>query len=318
MDEQRKLSLWVGGFVLAALAVGAVSLLMLGDQGGLLSPQYRLVTYFENVQGLVPGAPVRLAGKDVGRVEFVNFASLGDGRPPIRVVIQVDADVQDRIRSDSVASIGTIGLLGDKYVELQMGTTAGRVLVEGEEMASVSPVDYSVAIERGTIAIDNIATLAENVNRVVAEFGEAMGGQKVAEATAGLSAIVTEIQQGEGLLHSLIYDDYEGGGVESIAGSLAILEDLLSEVQNGDGFLHTLIYESVGEKEVVTEALDAASRLNNILAKVDEGDGTLGLLVNDPTLYDELRELLGGAQRSFVVRSLIRMSTDAGANGEGE
>lgn len=310
MDDQRRLSLWVGGFVLAALAVGAASLLMLGDRGGILSPRYRLVTYFENVEGLVPGAPVRLAGKDVGRVEFVSFATLGDGRPPIRVVLQVDADVQDRVRSDSVASIGTIGLLGDKYVALQMGTSQGRVLGDGEEMASVSPVDYSVAIERGTIAIDNIATLAENVNRVVEEFGEAMGGQKIAEATAALSAIVAEVQDGEGLLHSLIYDEYEGGGVESIAASLAILEDLLSEVKDGDGVLHTLIYDSVGEKEVVSEALEAGARLNSILAKVDEGEGTLGLLVNDPTLYDDLRLLLGGAQRSFVVRSLIRMSTD--------
>ena len=54
--------------------------------------------------------------------------------------------------------------------------------------------------------------------------------------------------------------------------------------------------------------LDAGARLNSILAKIDTGEGTLGLLLNDPTLYEDLKRLLGGAQRSAVVRTLIRMS----------
>ena len=51
-----------------------------------------------------------------------------------------------------------------------------------------------------------------------------------------------------------------------------------------------------------------------ILEKVDEGEGTFGLLVNDPTLYDDLKSLVGGAQRSLVVRSLIRLSSEEGAD----
>ena len=58
----------------------------------------------------------------MGQVEVVTFGGLSEQRPPVRVVLQVVRDVQDRVRSDSVASIGTIGLLGDKYVALSMGT----------------------------------------------------------------------------------------------------------------------------------------------------------------------------------------------------
>jgi phospholipid/cholesterol/gamma-HCH transport system substrate-binding protein len=75
--------------------------------------------------------------------------------------------------------------------------------------------------------------------------------------------------------------------------------------------LHTLIYEPTSEQEVVVEALEAAARLESILAKVDAGEGTLGLLLNDPTVYEDLKVLLGGAERSLVVRSLIRLSTEA-------
>jgi phospholipid/cholesterol/gamma-HCH transport system substrate-binding protein len=312
MDERRRLSLIVGGFVLAAVAVGGFALLSLGSGAGLLQPRYRLITYFEDVQGLVAGAPVRLAGRDVGQVEFVTFGTLGDERPPVRVVLQLDQAVQDRIRSDSVASIGTIGLLGDKYVSISMGTAEGRVLEEEQELASVSPIDLSMAVVRGTEAIDNVASLAENLNRVVGNFNEALGGERLGEAAEagveameGLGAVVREVREGEGLLHSLIYDSYDGGGVESVSRSLARLEDILAEIQEGEGFLHEMVYTPVDEQEMLFELEQASERLANALEKVDRGDGTLGLLVNDPTLYYDLKALAGGARRSWILRSLI-------------
>ncbi len=311
MSDRRRLNLVVGLFVVAALAVGAMALLFLGARGGILNPRYRLVTYFDDVQGLVPGAPVRLAGRDIGSVEFVSFAPLAGDLPPVRVIMQVDEAVQNRVRSDSVARIATIGLLGDKYIEVSMGTPVGRVLDDGEELASVSPLDLGMAVTRGTEAIDNIATLAANVNRVVEEFGTSMGGKKVADATSSLTSIVAEIQEGDGLLHGLIYDSYEGGGVESVERSLASVADILDQIRNGEGTLHELIYGGPDEGDVLTEALKATESLNAILAKIDAGNGTLGLLVNDPGLYTDLQELVGGAQRSLVVRSLIRLSTES-------
>lgn len=310
MPDRRRLSLWVGVFVLGALITAALSVLFLGARGGILNPRYRLTTYFDDVQGLVSGAPVRLAGRDVGSVEFVSFAPLTGDLPPVRVVMQIDEAVQDRVRSDSVARIATIGLLGDKYVEISMGTAFGRILDDGEEIASVSPLDLGMAVARGTEAIDNIATLAANVNQVVDDFGKAMGGQKVAEATASLTAIVAEVQEGDGLLHNLIYDRYEGGGLDSVERSLAALESILTEVKTGDGTLHQLIYGQPGEEDALGQAMASLAHLESILTKIDAGEGTLGLLVNDPSLYADLQELVGGAQRSLVVRSLIRLSTD--------
>jgi len=312
MDERRRLSLIVGGFVLAALLVGGFALLSLGSGAGLLQPRYRLVTYFEDVQGLVSGAPVRLAGRDVGQVEFVTFGALGDDRPPVRVVLQLDEAVRNRIRSDSVASIGTIGLLGDKYVSISMGTEAGRVLEDEQELASVSPIDLSMAVVRGTEAIDNVATLAENLNAVVGNFNEALGGERLGdaaqagiEAMEGLGQVVREVREGEGLLHSLIYDSYQGGEVASISRSLARLEDILAHIQEGEGLLHRVVYTPVDEQELWVELERASARLASALEKVDQGDGTLGLLVNDPTLYYDLKALAGGARRSWILRSLI-------------
>lgn len=310
MDGNRRLSLVVGAFLLATVAVLGVIVFSFSAEQGFLRPRYRLVTYFHNVQGLTAGAPVRLAGRDVGSVEFVTFSPLEEQLPPVRVVLQLDSSVQDRVRTDTVASIGTIGLLGDKYVELSMGTDFGRVLDESEEVPSVSPLDINEAVQRGTEAIDNIARLASNVNQVVEDFGRAMGGEGIADSIAGVSQIVEEVQTGDGLLHSLIYDRYGGSGVESIEKSLALMEGILQEIVEGQGIVHSLIYEPSEDQDLLIEAVEAGARLNAILSKVDAGEGTLGMLLNDPTLYEDLKILVGGAQRSFVVRSLVKIAAD--------
>jgi phospholipid/cholesterol/gamma-HCH transport system substrate-binding protein len=98
--------------------------------------------------------------------------------------------------------------------------------------------------------------------------------------------------------------------VESITRSLEILEDILGEVRDGEGVLHSLVYDEPREQDVVIEALEAGARLNNILAKVDAGQGSLGLMVNDPTLYEDLKLLVGGANRSRLVRTLVDLSTE--------
>jgi len=310
MHDRNRTSLIVGGFALAALAALAIAILSLSSQQGVFADRYRLVGFYENVQGLIPNAPVWLAGTQVGRVASVELANRDDGQPAVKVVLQVDEDVQDRIRADSAASIGTIGLLGDRYVEISLGTPGAPVLEEGAEIRTASPANLARVIDTGTHALDNIATLAANLNEVVAGFQKDSGGKGLADSVEAVADIMNEIQDGSGLLHSLIYDEYEGGGVASIENSLATLDDILDEVATGEGLLHSLVYEPLTEQDVVLEVLDAGSRLNSILAKMDGGEGTIGLLLNDPTLYEDLKRVVGGAQRSTVVRTLIQMSAD--------
>ena len=308
MHERSRTSLIVGTFALAALAALALAILSLSSQEAVFRDRYRLLGYYENVAGLIPSAPVWLAGTRVGRVESVKLDTRDDGQAAVKVVLQIDEDVQQRIRADSTASIGTIGLLGDRYVEISLGSPGEPILEDGAEVKTASPGNLARAIDTGTVALDNIAKLAGNLNEVVEGFQKTSGAESLAGTVASLGDMVKQVQHGEGLLHSLIYDDYEGSGVKSIEKSLVTLESILDEIATGEGLLHSLVYEPLTEQDVVLEVLDAGSRLNSILAKLDQGEGTLGLLLNDPTLYDDLKRLVGGAQRSTVVRTLIRMS----------
>jgi phospholipid/cholesterol/gamma-HCH transport system substrate-binding protein len=310
IHERSRTSLIVGTFALAALAALALAILSLSSQEHVFGKRYRLIGYYDNVGGLITSAPVWLAGLRVGRVETVKLDTREDGKPAVKVVLQIDANVQDRIRADSTASVGTIGLLGDRYVEVSLGSPGEPILEDGAQIQTASPGNLARAIDTGTAALDNIAKLAGNLNEVVEGFQKTSGVNSLASTMTGVNDIVTEVKSGQGLLHSMIYDEYEGSGVKSIEKSLVTLESILDEVATGEGLLHSLIYEPLTEQDVVLEALDAGSRLNSILAKLDQGEGTLGLLLNDPTLYDDLKQLVGGAQRSRVVRTLIKMSQD--------
>ena len=310
MDGNRRLSLVVGAFVLTAAGAAVVAILSLSSQQGIWRDRYQLVGHFDNVQGLIPNAPVWLAGTQVGRVESVDFEDRETGRPAVRVALQVDRGVSEQIREDSVASIGTIGLLGDRYVEISLGTSRAAALAAGGELRTINPTDVNLMIDKGAVALESVAVLAANLNEVVSDFRANVGGRRLAESIGDVADIVREVQDGDGLLHSLIYDQYEGSGVQSIERSLVAFEGILDEIANGHGVLHSLIYDELQEQDIVLEALAAGSKLNSILAKVDSGEGTLGLMVNDPTLYEDLKLLVGGANRSAIVRTMINLSTE--------
>lgn len=310
MEGTRRLSLVVGAFVLMSLAALVVTILALSSQQGAWQDRYSLEAYFPSVAGLVPNAAVWLAGTPVGRVDTVVFAESPEGKPMVRVGLQIDRDVQHRIRTDSVASIGVMGLLGDRYVGLSLGTSSAEPLAPGSRIETLTPTDLYKVVDQGSEALRGISELARNLNAVVGDFQEETGGKELAGSVAAIATIVDEIQHGDGLLHSFIYDEYEGGGIESIERSLVAFEGIMNEVTNGEGVLHSLVYDRLTEQDLVLEALGAGAKLNSILAKVDAGDGTLGLLVNDPTLFEDMKVLLGGAQRSAVVRTLIRLSSE--------
>ena len=310
MDGNRRLSLVVGAFVLISVGAAVVAILSLSSQQGIWRDRYQLVGHFDNVQGLIPNAPVWLAGTQVGRVESVDFEDRETGRQAVRVVLQVDHGVREQIREDSVASIGTIGLLGDRYVEISLGTGQAAALAPDGELRTINPTDVNLMIDKGAAALESVAMLATNLNEVVSDFRAGVGGRRLAESIGDVADIVREVQDGDGLLHSLIYDEYEGSGVQSIEGSLVTFEGILDEIANGHGVLHSLIYDELQEQDIVLEALAAGSKLNSILAKVDSGEGTLGLMVNDPTLYEDLKLLVGGANRSAIVRTMINLSSE--------
>lgn len=403
-ERESRVQMRVGTFVLAAIILFVGFVLTIGSQTRVFQTGYPLRASFSSAEGLIVGAPVRLAGYTVG-----NVARIGFGRDPgdkrIVVDLSVDRRFQERIREDSVATIATIGLVGDKYVEITVGSPDRKVLEPQAFLHTIDPMNFSQLLAKGDQILGSVSKLSNTLEEffagagnvetrrnlvaiigsirrtlaeveggkgllhamiydekggelvgslsaaagTVAKAGDALGRVAVTtEATLGeAQGILRDVRQGQGLLHALIYgraDDTLG----RLAGALGSLEEVMGEIRGGQGLLHALVYDKEGGQtlvrlaragqaledlarsakegpglvhaliadpkgdRIVADLADAAAGLKVVTGKLARGEGTLGALIDDPTVYEDLSTLLRGAERSWILRSVIRSGIKRG------
>ena len=387
---ERQMQLRIGALVLTALLLFMGFVLSVGKRSALFEERYSLWTSFSSTEGLAVGAPLRLAGVTVGNVTRIAFGrDLKDRR--IALTLSVEQRVQDRIREDSVASIGTIGLVGDKVLDVTVGSLDRPALQPGARLASVDPLDYTVLVQKGDRILDNVTRITASLDEFLAG-GESAGKRNLNEALRSLRTTLVEVEKGGGLLHDIIYGK-EGAdllarvdrtvqslertarAIETERGllhaliytpqedtlgrltrALAGLDDLVREAKEGRGLLHALIYDPQAaeilvrldqtgqeleafvraaregkglvpsllfnaEGAKVLEDVQAAAQnmravaadLQAITARLRQGEGTIGGLLEDPTVYEDLSALLRGANRSLLLKGLIRSTVEEGA-----
>src|SRR5262245_59050861 len=121
MPRTRSLAwsqLKIGIVSIVAIILAAALIFLLSGQGGFFWQRYSIKTIFNNVAGLGSGAPVRLAGVEIGTVEGVRF--VGDR---VEIVMEVNKNQQPRITTTSVATLGSISLLGEAAVDITPSST---------------------------------------------------------------------------------------------------------------------------------------------------------------------------------------------------
>ena len=369
MESEAKSAFRAGLFIIATLAVFVWLIFIMGSKKGIFGEQYTLRTEFDNVQGLVVGAPVRLAGVKVGLIEAIDFPKAIDEK--IRVTLRIDdaAPVHKRIREDSEASIRSLGPLGEKYIEVTVGAEKKASLKDGDKLAGQDPLDFYTVMDIARVEFQKLTRITSEFEKILKDFRETEVLESLGGAVKSLRSIADEVVEGKGLLHSLIYDPArkrildnvtsatqsfsqitreiaEGGGslhsliyekeVAKISENLALmtgdLHQLVKDVKEGTGSLHSLIYDKevqgavvelraaakeldefakrINKGKVAESLVKAAANLQKITQQIANGEGTLGALVTDPTVYDRTEDLLGGAQRSWLLRKAIKSSLD--------
>lgn len=329
--SQPQRALRVGFLVAMALLLFGALVTSLSSQSGLFRNTYSIKTSFSSVQGLVEGAPVRLQGRDIGLVSKIYFAP-GFSEKPVEVVLDIDRSVQARIRENSTAAIRTMGLLGDKYIELSHGSPPAAIVREGSEVASSEPPDLYAVMEKGDEILTNIVKISSSLDTFTAEFASEENRENFSQTFRSMRNMMEDIEKGDGLLHGLIYEPTPGDALDNFTHALADfrdivgdardgkgelgrslsslsksaenLEDITTRLRSGPGMLHEAIYAE-GDRSLVENLNGAALRLNNVLTKIDEGEGTLGAFLNDPTLYEDMKIITGGAKRSGRVRRVV-------------
>jgi len=192
----------IGLFMLATMAIFAVGVFLIGREESRFKSNYLVRSDFGNVSGLSVGSDVRVGGIREGTVRSIQLPKTPDGR----VVVSMDLDKETRaiVKQDSVASIQSEGLLGDKYVDVSFGSVDAKRLESGETIESAATADISdlflkanQLLDTGQGALENIQAATDNINLITAKINTGRGtiGQLIndttlyKQATAGVTAI---------------------------------------------------------------------------------------------------------------------------------
>lgn len=300
----------VGLTVLAALVVLAAFILAIGDQSFLFraSNTYRIM--FPSAAGLLEDNPVQLNGVTVGKVDRILLSERPESEM-LEVRISVERRYANRLRRDSLARIKTLGLLGDKYVEITSGSPDAARINPGEEIPAALPTDVDDLIASGADVVDYVVATAQSLSTILGrmERGEGLLGELVAEredrritdtvihTLESIDRLTTQVEAGEGVLGRLLTDEEMG---DQLASSLDNIDETLALLREGDGLAPALLRD--GElktrfESTLAETEIAAGDLREIAADLRDADGLLPRLLNDEELSEslttEVEELLG-------------------------
>lgn len=328
MDES-KLELKVGALLLAATA-GAVALLYLMGEINVRSGRTVTVN-FSHTGNVVKGAPVKLAGFVVGRVDDVRLlAARRDeaGRPlPVEMALSMNAEAEAALRSDAQVTVSSQGPLGEPYLELWPGLTDKAY----DRAVPIRGVDAP----RLDVVTNRLAGFLESASRVLEKDPEAItklvggaGGllgtadtmlsenredvraiaQELAATAKDLRALAAtaRVQLEPGGKASALLDDASAAArtartdlpelSKKASTALGGLAAVAGELDKEDGqHLKAMIarYQAAGEK------LDGmAARADRLLAKLEAGEGTLGAFMKDKQAYDDLKSLLSDLRKN--------------------
>jgi phospholipid/cholesterol/gamma-HCH transport system substrate-binding protein len=289
----------VGLLVLVALTMLVVMIMSLEEGVGLPGSQYQFRAVVPHTQSLKVGAPVRMNGVDVGNVRQI---SIGQDTPKVEITFSVNRDVAAHIRDDATVSIRPMGLLGDKFLEILPGSPSRPPLAVGSLLVGQAETDFSGITAGASATIENLNNAIREIQHILASFSQGQGTASKLLADPGLYdrsqrvieklelasdksiALLDKVGRGEGTIGRLVTDkeiyDRASQAVKELA-------ELTARLNNRDGTLVKLTDPALYQR------LDAlTARGEQLLTKVETGEGTLGKLVTRDELYTRADKLL--------------------------
>lgn len=295
----------VGLFVLAALLLLAYMSLRVG-RFSLLTwrGQMPVQVLFPSASGLPVNGRVEVAGVEVGRIAAITLR--GE-----QALVSLQLQPGLALKGDAVARIRTKGMLGEKYIELSLGSPAapplpaGGVITQGE-----TGVDFDQLLVKLPVLLEDLRPILGEVRAVTQNLARVLGteaGEKslqemltnFTQASKSLSQVARNLEQGQGTLGKLLKDDGLYREIQTVVrevqGAARNLTAFAEKLAQGEGTIAKLAQD----RQLYDQAQEAVTRLNRIARKIDEAQGTLGKMINDPSLYQDARKALKNVNQAM-------------------
>lgn len=274
----------IGLTVVVAVLIGFIGFRIMKDvplfrQGNII------YTTYERVDGLSVGTPVTLRGIKIGSVQSLTLL------PTDSVQVALNINFADGgIPEGSIAYVRSVDLLGTKGIEIERGTGTGLI---GHQDSMQGVYDKGLMGElaaQGTKISQNVNSSTESLSVVLDEVKMLMqqgGRENVSQTLSNLNSTSAEVD-------ALIRETNEDlkQSIESLKNTLQNVENLTSDEQENIKNMLANLEASSNELESISVNLNSITGdLAQIMRKINEGEGTLGLMVNDPNLYNNLDSL---------------------------
>lgn len=319
MPRTRSLAwaeLKIGIVSVFALFMAALLIFLLSGDSGFFWQRYSLKTVFDNIAGLKAGAPVRVAGVEQGSVTDVEF--VGD---KVEVTMQISKRMQPRVTSTSMASLGSVSLLGEAAVDItasskgtpvpewgyvKSGKAAGSIsdvaAQAGTGLEEATKLMQEIRAGRGTVGrlftdeslyvelnrfVSAAEDVAKNINRGRGTLGRLAQNPAAAKALEtslqNLDAITADLHAGKGSLGQLLNNDALS---KSLTSTTSNLETLTGRLNKGEGTAGKLLTDDT----LFTRLNSMSDRMDKLVAQLNDGQGTAGQLLHDKQLYENMNK----------------------------
>jgi phospholipid/cholesterol/gamma-HCH transport system substrate-binding protein len=291
----------VGAVVLIAVAVLGAFIMRMGDTANLFGTStevYEVQVLFDTIAGLGRDAPVRLAGVPVGRVAEIDLTEDGQAL----VLLRIDNGII--LRQDATASVASLGLLGEKYLEITAGTPGGPVVADG---GSIQP-GAAVSIDQMVAVMNDIAGDAQEMTNALSNvFGSEAGETRMAaildnaaQLTADLGAMARTNRDAVASSISNVNELTAAlrDSLPAMIENYRILADEATSMVSGN---EERVAGTIDDVRELVDSLDrSAAQLEQIMEKINSGDGTASQLINTSDTVDKVNDALDNIDDSLA------------------
>ncbi|MFN3386244.1 MAG: MlaD family protein [Candidatus Thermochlorobacter sp.] len=265
------------------VAVMAVLALVIGKNTSALSKKVTYKIFVPDIGGLAENNLVSVAGKKVGTVLSLDFASPNDTTIGVEVTLLINQEYAYLFREGSRATITGRGVLGDKLVAVIPGH--GKPLPAGSYLEYEASMGLETVLGSVSHTIDSVSVLLSKINRGEGTLGQLLTSdellQRLNHTVSNLERATASLTQGNGLVSRLLNDRTLASNVENITRNL---NDISLSLKKGDGTLGKFLVD-----DSFYHNLNAVTqRLDTLISRLDNPNSTLGKLTGDAALYKNL------------------------------
>jgi len=337
MQSTQESSLKAGIFVIIAGFLLISGILTLGKREQLWAKHEMLWARFENAAGIIPGADVRIAGVTAGSVRNVMVTHSSGGDTTVLLMLDISDQYFSFITDDSVASIQTMGPLGDKYIEVSLGTNGSRELRPKEQIKTAEPLDFYEIAEEMRAALNKVNHISQRLASTLEAFEESGIIEDTSAAAKGMRSIVERVEKGPSLMHSVFYDpelpeilenmhvssgilrttfedmkagennlgelmcgEKVAGSIDNLASASAGMKRIVTEVETGNGITHALIYDEA-PKKALADFVAAAESARKVLGEIESGQGMVHAAIYDKKSGAAIKNLTEATERMNAI-----------------